>query len=213
MNRIDIINHLINKHFPYDCRYLEIGVRDPGECFDHINATTKMSVDPGTEQETPNATFPYTSDDFFQKLRANEIEGLLGDYKWNIIFIDGLHLADQVYRDILNSIAHITKPGFVVLHDVSPPHWSWAHSDYDHYLEHGDLWNGTVWKAFYRARTLFPFNSYTVDTDQGVGVIETHKPAVPIEHDNKWYEYGKMNKNRQHSLGLISIEQFLERHK
>lgn len=212
MNRIEIINHLIERHFPYDCKYLEIGVRNRSDCFNHIKASVRMCVDPGTEQDTPDATFVYTSDDFFQKLRADEIEGLSSDYKWNVIFIDGLHLADQVWRDILNSIRHLTQPGFVVLHDVSPEHWFSAHSDYDHYLTHGGWWNGTVWKAFYRARTELPYNSYTVNTDQGIGIIETHTSGEHVFHNNIWYEYGEMNKDRRHSLGLISIDEFLEKH-
>ena len=43
MNRYDIINELINKH-NYKT-YLEIGVRNPDECFNLINCETKHSLD------------------------------------------------------------------------------------------------------------------------------------------------------------------------
>lgn len=200
MHRVEVINLLIEKYFPDDCKYLEIGVRNPADCFDHIRATSKTSVDPGTEQDKPNATFIGTSDEFFNQLDTSD--------SFNIIFIDGLHLADQVYRDILNSVAHITRPGFVLLHDVNPPHWSRAHSDYDEYLRHGGLWNGTVWKAFYRARTVLPLRTYTIDTDEGIGVIESHNRSEQLKNENCWYEYGEMAKDRSKSLGLISIEEF-----
>lgn len=214
MHRIDIINHLIDCYFPAHCEYLEIGVRDPRSCFDHIRARVRTSVDPGVEnRDFVPATFACESDEFFQQLQCGQLQGLAPDHQWNIIFIDGLHLADQVYRDILHSLAHVTRPGFVLLHDVNPEHWQRAHSDYDHYLSQGGMWNGTVWKAFYRARTTFPFACYTVDTDQGIGIIETHSSAEPVTHSNPWYEYGVMAQDRQHSLGLISVAEFLQRHK
>lgn len=213
MHRVHLINHLCQTYFPDCCHYLEIGVRDPRACFDHVCAAHKLCVDPGTEQLTASASFVCTSDQFFEQLRNNRIPQLEPDHQWNIIFIDGLHLADQVHRDIANSLKHITNPGFVLLHDVNPEHWQRAHSDYDHYLSQGGMWNGTVWKAFYHARTTLGIACYTVDTDQGIGIIETHSSAEPVTHSNPWYEYGVMAQDRQHSLGLISVAEFLQRHK
>lgn len=171
-----------------------------------------MSVDPGVEQDRPSATFVCESDQFFDDLNADRLADIRSNHQWNIIFIDGLHLADQVYRDIIHSIAHITKPGFVLLHDVNPESWHTAHSDYTYYLEHGGMWNGTAWKAFYHARTQLPYECYTVNTDQGIGVIQTHTPATPVTHNNHWYEYGMMSQDRSYSLGLISVEEFLQKH-
>jgi hypothetical protein len=72
MERYDIINDLIKK---YDFKnYLEIGVRDPNECFNKINCETKHSVDPGYEVALPHfnmenkVTYQYTSDTFFKLL-------------------------------------------------------------------------------------------------------------------------------------------------
>ena len=47
MDRIEIINSLIKKN-NYKT-YLEIGVRNPDDCFNHIVCNKKHSVDPGVE--------------------------------------------------------------------------------------------------------------------------------------------------------------------
>ncbi|WP_100612251.1 class I SAM-dependent methyltransferase [Confluentibacter lentus] len=60
-----------------------------------------------------------TSDEFFQKLSANDI--LSNSIKFNVIFIDGLHLAQQADRDIKNAIKYIKNDGFIVVHDCNPP--------------------------------------------------------------------------------------------
>jgi hypothetical protein len=92
MNRYDIINDLIIK-YNYKT-YLEIGVRNPDECFNLINCETKHSVDHGYEVELPHlnienkVTYQYTSDNFF-KLLENKGLDISTTYKWDIIFIDG----------------------------------------------------------------------------------------------------------------------------
>ena len=117
-SRIDIINFLSNR-FDYKS-YLEIGLRHPWECFDHINCELKDSVDPGYETDNNIAKYKYTSDSFFSML-DNSLLDKPNDYKWDIIFIDGLHTADQVERDIINSLNHLSDNGSIVLHDCNPP--------------------------------------------------------------------------------------------
>jgi len=48
-----------------------------------------------------------TSDTFFLKNKRT----------FDIIFIDGLHIYDQVKRDVLNSIKVLNKDGFILLYD------------------------------------------------------------------------------------------------
>ena len=81
MKRTDIINHLIKKN-NYK-RYLEIGVRNPDENLNKITVEHKDGVDPAG-----NCNYPIPSDDFFNQLDI--------DVKYDIIFIDGLHLDYQV---------------------------------------------------------------------------------------------------------------------
>jgi len=209
LNRYDIINHIIQRYFNEECKYLEIGVADPRTCFERIIASDKTSVDPD-----PNYKYDYgmTSDEFFDRLEAGFTE-FDPDHKWNVIFIDGLHLADAVYKDAQNALKHITDDGFIFFHDCSPENFTAAHSDYEFFQNNIHQWNGTTWKAFYKLRTQLTSKIYCVDTDHGIGVIEVGKNGAPIPHTNIWYEFGELKKDREHYLGLISVFQFLKMHR
>src|SRR5690606_27460848 len=100
-------------------RYLEIGVRNPQANFDKIRASEKYGVDPGIEFEDNPVNFKMTSDAFFAQLSAGEC--LSPEIRFDVIFIDGLHTADQVERDIRNSLRYLADTGFVVAHDCNPP--------------------------------------------------------------------------------------------
>jgi hypothetical protein len=205
--RYDVINCVIAKRFPDSCRYLEIGVRNPADCFDRIPASDKTSVDPGAEFSGNPASYKLTSDKFFEDLEAGQL-ALAADYKWDVVFVDGLHLAPQTFRDIENSIAHLSEKGFLLLHDCNPPDWRHAHSDYEAFRASPTWWNGTVWKALYLFRTKYALASATLDTDYGVGIISKGRACVPIEHTNTFFEFGDMKKDRKRQLGLITVEQF-----
>ena len=117
MTRIDVINSIINRFGGK--RYLEIGVRNTEDCFDKIVCKVKHSVDPGLEAKVNNATYKFTSDDFFSKLRSKKLD-IPAHYKWDVIFIDGLHLAYQVERDVDNALGHLNPGGVIVMHDCYP---------------------------------------------------------------------------------------------
>jgi hypothetical protein len=96
VKRFDIINYLIEKYKLIN--YLEIGVFK-GENIREVKALHKDGVDPGSEGYTPpEVNYPMTSDDFFDVLKGHD------EIKYDIIFIDGLHHADQVEKDIKNSL-------------------------------------------------------------------------------------------------------------
>ena len=86
MKRTDIIQSLIDKIGAEN--YLEVGV-SAGENFRDIKCKNKVGVDP--EPSTP-AAIHTDSDSFFKDNKRT----------FDVIFIDGLHHADQVYRDINN---------------------------------------------------------------------------------------------------------------
>jgi len=201
--RHELINSAIRKFGP-NPRYLEIGVCDPSLCFDLIQTLEKDSVDPGVEFEANPVKYQMTSDEFFSKLEANELDKPV-DYKWDVIFIDGLHLAEQVEKDIHNSLKHLNPNGFVFLHDCSPPDSYMARETY---FEKGyqEPWNGTVWKAFFKTRATQKYiDSCVVDTDWGVGVLRFGNNVSGLTlKDNEFYEYNVMAKNRTRHLGLIN---------
>jgi hypothetical protein len=189
MKRTDIINHLIKKN-DYK-RYLEIGVRNPDENLNKIIVDHKDGVDPAG-----NCNYPIPSDDFFNQLD--------GDVKYDIIFIDGLHLDYQVERDITNSLKHLNEGGTIVMHDCSP-------IKEEHQVEEyvvGKTWNGTTWKAYVKFRmTDENLSMYVVDTDHGVGVITKGKQTLYPKSDV--LDFKLLNENRKDILNLITPENFL----
>jgi gliding motility-associated-like protein len=129
------------------------------------------------------------------------------DFKWDVIFIDGLHISTQVMRDILNSLNHLSWNGYILLHDCNPPTIQLAREDY--YIDGKQQeWNGTVWKAIYWLRAnRADLKVQVVDTDWGVGIIK-RESSQSVPFDNPFYEYNQMCSNRKRDLGLISIDEF-----
>ena len=175
--------------------FLEIG-RRYGETFDRINIHEKMSVDPAISAPYNMQT---TSDDFFESCKT------MSDF--DIIFIDGLHHADQVKRDIENSLKHISLNGVILLHDCSP-----LKEEYQivPQSENKSLaWCGTVWKAFVGFQGI----KTCVNTDHGIGIIEAHN-VLPFDAEPKIkiskLSYKAFDKNRVQLLNLISPRQFDE---
>ncbi len=204
-SRTEIINYLLSV-LNRDIVYLEIGVRNPNHNFNLINAKTKYGVDPGVEFEENPVEFKMTSDDFFSQLKANKI--LTKDIKFDGIFIDGLHLAEQVNRDIENSLSFIKDDGFIILHDCNPPTEWHAREEYRYpYTPAGGYWNGTTWKAFLKYRSDSSINSCCIDSDWGVGILSKTQPiGTNTETKNEFYDYNILNKNRAELLNLISFD-------
>jgi hypothetical protein len=206
-SRTEIINFLLSLN-KEDTNYLEIGVRNPEHNYKHIEAHTKYSVDPGVEFKENPVDFKMTSDEFFQKLSANEI--LSNDIKFDVIFIDGLHLAMQVDRDITNAVNYIKNDGFIVLHDCNPPtEWNARETyKYKHSPAKGG-WNGTTWKAFLKWRFNPSINSCCIDSDWGVGILtKNYQIGRNIESTNPFFEFGLLEDNRSEYLNLIDFKTF-----
>lgn len=215
MNRINILNYLISKYFPQGCKYLEIGVDDPRECFDNIAAAHKVGVDPGLLNPSNPVEFQLTSDEFFKILEQGQTRFPV-DHKWDVVFIDGLHTAGQTLKDAANSMAHLSDNGFIVFHDCNPPDWIMANDDMDWFYNEGGkeaigALNGSCWKAIYYLRTLLNKKIVTVDTDHGVGILAYGMPSDgTIPHTNPFFEFGEMRKDRKTNLGLITPTEFTQ---
>lgn len=206
-SRTEVINFLLAT-FHRKTSYLEIGTRNPEQNFNFIKSDLKYSVDPGIEFKKNPVDFPITSDEFFEKLNDNEI--LSTDILFDVIFIDGLHLAEQVDRDIKNALNYISDDGFIVLHDCNPPTEWHAREDYQYrYTPGGGVWNGTSWKAFYKWRSNPTITSCCVDTDWGVGVIsKKHNLGVNTTHKMEFYEFKNLDDSRKESLNLMDFHEF-----
>ena len=200
-DRTDLINYFIKKN-NYG-NYLEIGVRNPGDNFDNIVIKKKYGVDPswlnnpkvGEKHET-------TSDDFFLNLDKK--------YKFDIILIDGLHIYEQAYKDIINSLNHLSRNGVIVVHDCNPK-TEWHQRPIEQY-DGSDAWNGTTWKAFVKCRTNKDLNiiMYTVDVDYGCGIIKFgNQEKYNKVKLNDCLEWKYFENNRAELLNLINVRNFL----
>jgi hypothetical protein len=206
-SRTEVLNFLLS-HYKRETTYLEIGVCDPNGNYNYINADIKYSVDPGYDFIDNPVDFKMTSDEFFAKLENKEI--LTSDIKFDIIFIDGLHLAEQVDRDIINSLKYIKDDGFVVLHDCNPPTEWHAREDNDYYdTPAGPYWNGTTWKAFLKWRFNDSVKSCCIDSDWGIGVLsKNHLIGDCLNPVNLFFEYNQLDKNRHSYLNLMEFSNF-----
>jgi len=158
--RWDLIEYLIKK-YNYS-NYLEIGC-DRDQLFSKVKIQNKVGVDPFS-----GGTVRKTSDKFF--LENNE--------KFDIIFIDGLHIYSQVKKDILNSVQCLKPNGIVLVHDCMPD--SVGKQAVPRYKMQ---WNGDVWKAIVDLRQKNNLEIYTCEIDQGIGIITNKKNSSVLKLD------------------------------
>ena len=194
MKRYDIINNLIADR-GYKS-YLEIGLDNPFLNFIHINCELKESVDPydlssrictswndsNLEAYLKFLTYRKTSDEFF---RAYPYK------KYDIIFIDGLHLEEQCDRDVRNSLSHINKKGIVVVHDCLPINETMQCVP----APSNGPWMGTVWKTMVKYTQYTHLDIKIIAIDTGIGLIEytdNLEFAIPEKLDME-YSYFKEN--------------------
>jgi len=205
--RTEIINFLLSKRNGKTL-YLEIGVRNPDDNYNHIVADEKYSVDPGIEYEENPVDFKMTSDEFFELLSSNRILSL--GIKFDVIFIDGLHLAEQVNRDIINSLEFVKNDGFIVLHDCNPPtEWHARENYYFNQTPAKGFWNGTTWKAFLKWRFNPSVNSCCIDSDWGVGILsKENQIGSCVEEVNQFFDFKNLAEHRDAYLNLVSFDDF-----
>ena len=201
MYRTELINYYLSKSESKN--YLEIGVW-LGNTFKDVNANIKDSVDPDLSK---NAKFGMASDEFFGAFASTLA------YKYDVIFIDGLHHTDQVDRDIANSLQFLNKGGIIILHDCNPQSEMRQRvpADFDIW-EHG--WNGDVWKSVFKFRLNNSYRKYkvfVVEADEGLGVIKNNRlgKEFGFEMPEK-LNYDFLNANRKDILNLITPEEFFK---
>jgi hypothetical protein len=186
MNRTTIIQSLIDKINAKS--YLEIGI-DNAVNFQTIVCDKKVSVDPNTDTA---AMYHLTSDQFFKH----------NTDKFDVIFIDGLHHADQVYRDIVNSLSILNEGGYIVCHDMNPLQESHQTIPFV-----SGIWNGDCWKAFVNLRRdRSDLEMITIDMDYGLGIIR--KGSQNIIDINVEINYENFIKNKKDWMNIHSITDF-----
>ena len=187
--RYDIINKIIIKR--NYTSYLEIGCFKD-ETFNQINIKKKIGVDP-----VSGGNLRMTSDQFFIDNKE----------KFDLIFIDGLHVYEQVIKDIFNSIKVLKENGIILVHDCLPRKlW------YQTPTRMSDTWNGDVWKAIVECRTLENIDTYTCLADEGIGVIKLQKNNNPLNlklSNFKNLKYKEYYTNRESLMNIITVEKLI----
>ena len=188
ISREQVINNIISNNNLLNPYYLEIGVWE-GFTFKFINSINKDGVDPGQYCDCNYVNYKMTSDDFF-KTHINK--------KYDIIFIDGLHTAYQVSKDIYNSIANLNDGGWIIIDDVFP------HCEYEQErlnLRKSGSQTGDVWKAVYNVLDdLIDMSEhiYFVNNTERGNLVIQFKPnnnknimvdeSIPTCNIDGWYE-------------------------
>jgi len=200
MTRHEIINKIIQSNGFND--YLEIGVRN-GECFKEIKCTNKIGVDPNPISN--DTTHKMTSDEFFETWDSSK--------KFDVIFIDGLHLEEQVDVDIQNSLNFLNEGGYVVLHDCNPPTSYHAAEQPVFTAPANGNWNGTVYKSIIKVR-LYRSDLVleTVDSDWGVGILRKGGSKTLDVFPAEAMTWDWFSNNRKEVLNLITPEEFISKY-
>lgn len=187
--RSEIINKIIKKK-NYKT-YLEIGCFED-ENFNKIKIEKKIGVDP-----VSGGTVRSTSDEFF----------LNNKFFFDIIFIDGLHIYEQVKKDIQNSLKFLNSDGIILIHDCVPLKIRDQMVPRSH-----EAWCGDTWKAIVESRTLKELDTYTLLADNGIGVIlkKKNKKILNLNIKNfKKLKFKDYYNNFLDFMNPIEVDEFL----
>lgn len=194
----ELINYLIEKFSLKS--YLEIGTFNRAHNFNLINVKEKICVDP---DPVAAADLVCTSDDFFAAAISARHSG--DDKRFGLIFIDGLHHADQVKKDFENALECLAPNGFIVLHDCNPPTEATTCVPRGAQRE----WCGDVYKFACRLCEYNGIDFLTLDFDYGCAVVWLDSNRVvgsPVHEDITW-EYFQKNKGL---LRLTPVHDFID---
>lgn len=183
-------------------RYLEIGVYVPERNYDRIEVDKKTGVDPSVGDKARGIQ-KKSSDEFFAKLAKNR--------RFDLIFIDGSHMYDQVKRDVDNAIGVLAVGGVILMHDVNPETILKAAPVKPSY---GAAWSGECWKVFVEIASSSGFTGAVVPEDHGTGILVERPSAVreltfPLTFED-------LDANRQDYLNIIqsspeAVKEFIGR--
>jgi hypothetical protein len=193
MTRTSIITDII--HANRYTSYLEVGVAT-GENIRGIVTIPGLhvvGVDP--EPRCEHVTHPVDSDAFF----------LANQQTFDIVFIDGCHVEQQVDKDVANALSALNQGGTIVMHDCNPA--TYQHATNDWLLAE---WNGTVWRSVVKLRCTNPAVTLrVVDADYGCGILTRGASAAYSKADvETCLGWDYFDANRGEILNLITPDEF-----
>jgi tetratricopeptide (TPR) repeat protein len=191
LSRTDLLNYFI-KTYKFE-NYLEIGIENPNHNFNSVMIENKIGVDPDPQGY---CDYVMTSDLFFEQCCGNRT--------FDLIFIDGLHIEQQVTRDFNNSYMRLNKGGIIVFHDCNPPTEA---MQYDHPVL--SAWCGSAWKTFAELRMTRPdLQMHCIDIDQGCGIVKEGSQEVYIKDEaERVKQYSYLEMHRKELLNLITVDE------
>jgi hypothetical protein len=134
VSRSDVLQGILNGFD--EPNYLEIGVFD-GEIFHDLRAASKVAVDPdfrfdvaAARAGNPGATYFAVGSDAYFLQHA-------GDAKFEVIYLDGLHVFEQMLRDLMNAMHHIAPTGVIIIDGVVPNAVAATLPDYSNFDRNG----------------------------------------------------------------------------
>lgn len=158
--------------------YLEIGVQNRFKNLERMGITDCIGVDPDRNSQ---ADCIMTSDRFFE----------INKKKFDIVFIDGLHHADQVERDFNNSVINLNEGGLIVLHDTAPEREDLTHVPRDK----KGRWLGDVYKFICYLNEVAQIDFRTLDFDNGCTIAWIDQEAKGFEVPEITWDYYLQNKS------------------
>jgi len=176
----DVINKIIqDKGYK---SYLEIGIAY-GHNFQLINCENKKGVEPELipNKKVADKTFKGTSDDFFKQNTET----------FDLIFIDGLHHAEQLEKDIINSYDVLNNGGMILIHDINP--YNEAMTIVPRQQEQ---WTGTCFQVWAGIIENTKLKTEYLEDKYGLGVIHKTR-AKPKEGMTLDITYADFDKDRK----------------
>lgn len=144
-------------------QYLEIGVAH-GYTIEAVDFSKKVGVDPFPKCKWDHVKNVFVnkmeSDEFFRQMNPNE--EFIG------IFLDGAHTFEQSYRDLINSLNHLSADGFILFDDTVPE---------DEYSALDDI--ALCHKK--RKEVGSPRETWSGDVFKSILVLAAHHPEVEIQ--------------------------------
>src|SRR5260221_8752534 len=125
-------------------------------------AKCNVGVDP-----VSGGTHRQTSDEYFA---GNP------DARFDVVFIDGLHIYDQVRRDLVNALGVVRKGGWIALHDMLPRDWIEEHVP----QISTSRWTGDGWKVAFELMASADVDFRLLAIDHGVGVVRVLTDGAKI---------------------------------
>lgn len=179
----EILNEIIEKN-GYKS-YLEIGTQTNAN-FDKINIKSKTGIDPKAKGK---GLIKKTSDDFFKD----------NDKTFDLVFIDGFHHADQVRKDIVNSMRFLEEDGAIVLHDTIPHNKAMQEVPRKQKEWTGDVWRAAV--GFHKEYPDIPLE--TLKADYGLTFIYPQGKKYRKHFEDMETTFAEFDKNKTELLNII----------